>query len=71
MESLLADLEKEADQLAFDAEKQNEMGLQVKSNALRSTAKEKTMELETEKQRVQDLQGKLKDSKNLKCDTLG
>ena len=48
---MLVDLIKEADQLAFDAEKQNKMGLLVKSNALRSKAKEKTMELEAEKQR--------------------
>ena len=62
LESMLADLEKEADQLAFDAEKQKKMGLLVKSNALRSKAKEKTMEIEAETQRVQDLQSKLKES---------
>ena len=59
---MLADLEKEADQLAFDVEKQNKMGLLVKSNAIRSKAKENTVELEAEKLMVQDLQSKFKDS---------
>ena len=62
LESMLADVEKEADQPAFDVERQNKMGLLVRSNTHGSKAREQTMELETEKQRVQDLQSKLKDS---------
>ena len=41
-------LRKEADQLAIDAEKKNEMDLIVKSNAPRSKAKEKMVQLQTE-----------------------
>ena len=41
LDSTVTDLEREADQLALDAEKQNKMGMLVKSNALRSKAKEK------------------------------
>ena len=41
LDSTVTDLEREADQLALDAEKQNKMSMLVKSNALRSKAKEK------------------------------
>ena len=62
MESTLADLEKEADQLAFDAEKQNKMGLCVSQMPSGQKQRKKTMELGAEKQTVQDLQSKLNDS---------
>ena len=41
LDSTVTDLEREADQLALAAEKQNKMSMLVKSNALRSKAKEK------------------------------
>ena len=41
LDSTVTDLEREADQLALDAEKQNKMSMLVKSNALRTKAKEK------------------------------
>ena len=41
LDSTVTDLEREADQPALDAEKQNKMSMLVKSNALRSKAKEK------------------------------
>ena len=41
LDSTVTDLEREGDQLALDAEKQNKMSMLVKSNALRSKAKEK------------------------------
>ena len=41
LEATAANLSNEADQLAVDAEKNNKMDLLVKSNALRSKAKEK------------------------------
>ena len=55
LDSTVTDLEREGDQLALDAEKQNKMSMLVKSNALRSKAKEKRMELEAEKQKIKDL----------------
>ena len=59
LDSTVTDLEREADQLALDAEKQNKMSMLVKSNALRSKAKEKRVELEAEKQKIKDLKSKL------------
>ena len=41
LDSTVTDLERGADQLALDAEKQNKMCMLVKSNALRSKAKKK------------------------------
>ena len=41
LDSTVTDLEREADQLALDAEKHNKMSMLVKSNTLRSKAKEK------------------------------
>ena len=41
LDSTVTDLEREADQLALDEEKQNKMSMLVKSNALRPKAKEK------------------------------
>ena len=41
LDSTVTDLEREVDQLTLDAEKQNKMSMLVKSNALRSKAKEK------------------------------
>ena len=52
LDSTVTDLEREADQLALHAEKQNKMSMLVKSNALRSKAKEKRVELEAEKQKI-------------------
>ena len=46
LDSTVTSLEREADQLALDAEEQNEMSMLTKSNALRSKAKEKRAELE-------------------------
>ena len=59
LDSTVTDLEREADQLALDAEKQNKMSMLVKSNALRSKAKEKRVELEAEKQTIKDIKSKL------------
>ena len=50
LDSTVTDLGREADQLTLDAEKQNKMSMLVKSNALRSMAKEKRVKLEAEKQ---------------------
>ena len=58
-DSTVTDLEREADQLALDAEKHNKMSMLVKSNALRSKAKEKRVKLEAEKQKIKDLKSKL------------
>ena len=52
LESTVTDLEREADQLALNAEKQNKMSMLVKSNALRSKGKEKRVELEAEKHKT-------------------
>ena len=41
LDSTVTVLEREADQLALDAEKQNRMSMLIKSNALRTKAKEK------------------------------
>ena len=41
LDSTVTSLEREADQLALDAEEQNEMSMLTKSNALRSKAREK------------------------------
>ena len=60
LEATAANLSKEADQLAVDAEKNNKMDLLVKSNALRSKAKEKGAEVEVEEDKIQDLKSKLK-----------
>ena len=46
LDSTVTGLEREADQLAWDVEKQNKMSMLVKSNALRSKAKEKGVKLE-------------------------
>ena len=59
LDSAVTDLEREADQLAQDAEEQNKMSMLVNSNALRSKAKEKRVELEAEKQKIRDLKSKL------------
>ena len=59
LDSNVTDLEREADQIALDAEKQNKMSMLVKSNALRSKAKEKRVKLEAEKQKIKDLKSKL------------
>ena len=59
LDSAVTSLEREADQLALDAEEQNEMSMLTKSNALRSKAKEKRAELEAEKQKIEDLKSKL------------
>ena len=53
------DLRKEADQLAIDAEKKNVMDLLAKLNALRSKAKDKMVELQTEADKIKDLKDKL------------
>ena len=58
-DSTVTDLEREADQLALDAEKQNKMSMLVKLNALRFKAKEKRVKLEAEKQKIKDLKSKL------------
>ena len=60
LEATAANLSKEADQLAVDAEKNNKMDLLVKSNALRSKAKEKRAEVEVEEDKIKDLKSKLK-----------
>ena len=49
LDSTVTDLEREADQLALDAEKQNKMSMLVKSNARRSKAKEKGVELRSKR----------------------
>ena len=59
LDSTVTSLVREADQLALDAEEQNEMSMLTKSNALRSKAKEKRAELEAEKQKIEDLKSKL------------
>ena len=59
LHSTVTDLEREADQLALDAEKQNKMSMLVKSNGLRSKTKEKRVELEAEKQKIKDFKSKL------------
>ena len=59
LDSTVTDLDREANHLALDAEKQNKMSMLVKSNALRSKAKEKRVKLETEKQKIKDLKSKL------------
>ena len=41
LDSTVTDLQRETNQLALDAEKQNKMSMLVKSNALRSKEKEK------------------------------
>ena len=60
LEATPANLSKEADQLAVDAEKNSKMDLLVKSNALRSKAKEKRAEVEVEEDKIKDLKSKLK-----------
>ena len=59
LDSAVTDLEREAEQLARDAKKQNRMSMLGRSNAIRSKAKEKRVKFETEKQfmyiHVQDL----------------
>ena len=57
--STVTDLEREADQLALDAENQSKMSMLVKSNVLRSKAKEKRVKLEAEKQKIKELKRKL------------
>ena len=44
----------------MDAEKNNKMDLLVKSNVLRSKAKEKRAEVEVEEDKIKDLKSKLK-----------
>ena len=60
LETTAANLSKEADQLTVCAEKNNKMDLLVKSNALRSKAKEKRAEVEVEEDKIKDLKSKLK-----------
>ena len=60
LEATAANLSKEADHLAVDAEKNNKMDLLVKSNALRSKAKEIWTEVEVKKDKIKDLKSKLK-----------
>ena len=59
LETTHTDLRKETDQLAIDAEKKNRMDLLGKSNAVRSKAKEKMVELKAEEDKVKDLKDKL------------
>ena len=64
LDSTVNDLEREVDQLTLDAEKQNKMSMLVKSNALRTKAKEKRVELEAEKQKIKYLKSKLQRTEN-------
>ena len=61
VEGTMLSLEKEADQLAKDAEKKQDLTLLSKSNAFCKKATEKAEEQKSLEKRIQELRGKLKE----------